>query len=176
MFPVYFLLTKWPRAVRERLPSTRQQSVSLFGFTRSCCASGPSEQYPFRIQESTYFVVCIGCVVTPVMFFSVRTLTNANGGTDAAVTPIKIGQVTAFPALLVMDTNRQIAGRLDWCCCFTSAEYLKVGDKAALTKRRKIGLIRNPFDKYCKNNPTLIPFQVVCSQKTWTNCVGFSVG
>ena len=46
---------------------------------------------------------------------------------DAAT--LETRQVTAFPALLVMDANRQIAGRLDWCCCFTSAKYLKVSEE-----------------------------------------------
>ena len=30
--------------------------------------------------------------------------------------------MTAFVALLTMDANRQKAGRLDWCCCFTSGK------------------------------------------------------
>eukprot|EP00903_Cladosiphon_okamuranus_P022061 g20288.t1 len=33
-------------------------------------------------------------------------------------------QMTAFVAVLTMDANRQKAGRIDCCCCFTSSEYL----------------------------------------------------
>ncbi|CAM9414497.1 unnamed protein product, partial [Hapterophycus canaliculatus] len=31
-------------------------------------------------------------------------------------------QMTAFVALLTMDVNRQKAGKIDWCCCFTSSK------------------------------------------------------
>ncbi|CAN0345795.1 unnamed protein product, partial [Ectocarpus sp. 8 AP-2014] len=34
-------------------------------------------------------------------------------------------QMTAFVALLTMDANRQKAGKIDWCCCFTSKKYLQ---------------------------------------------------
>ncbi|CAM9359742.1 unnamed protein product, partial [Ectocarpus fasciculatus] len=30
-----------------------------------------------------------------------------------------------FVALLTMDANRQKAGKIDWCCCFTSTKYLQ---------------------------------------------------
>ncbi|CAN0008284.1 unnamed protein product [Ectocarpus sp. 12 AP-2014] len=30
-----------------------------------------------------------------------------------------------FVALLTMDANRQKAGKIDWCCCFTSKKYLQ---------------------------------------------------
>ena len=33
--------------------------------------------------------------------------------------------MTAFVACLTMDANRQKAGRIDWCCCFTSQKYLE---------------------------------------------------
>eukprot|EP00752_Nemacystus_decipiens_P008590 g7670.t1 len=33
-------------------------------------------------------------------------------------------QMTAFVAVLTMDANRQKAGRVDCCCCFTSKKYL----------------------------------------------------
>eukprot|EP00752_Nemacystus_decipiens_P004731 g4312.t1 len=33
--------------------------------------------------------------------------------------------MTAFVALLTMDANRQKAGRMEWCCCFTSKRYLQ---------------------------------------------------
>ena len=33
--------------------------------------------------------------------------------------------MTAFVALLTMDANRQKAGKIDWCCCFTSKKYLQ---------------------------------------------------
>ncbi|CBJ26537.1 conserved unknown protein [Ectocarpus siliculosus] len=34
-------------------------------------------------------------------------------------------QMTAFVALLTMDANRQKAGKIDSCCCFTSKKYLR---------------------------------------------------
>ncbi|CAM9415157.1 unnamed protein product, partial [Ectocarpus sp. 8 AP-2014] len=34
-------------------------------------------------------------------------------------------QMTAFVALLTMDANRQKAGKIDSCCCFTSKKYLQ---------------------------------------------------
>ncbi|CAN0463557.1 unnamed protein product, partial [Hapterophycus canaliculatus] len=33
-------------------------------------------------------------------------------------------QMTTFVALLTMDANRQKAGKMDWCCCFTNNKYL----------------------------------------------------
>ena len=33
--------------------------------------------------------------------------------------------MTAFVALVTMDANRQKAGKIDWCCCFTSKKYLE---------------------------------------------------
>ena len=34
-------------------------------------------------------------------------------------------QMTAFVAMVTMDANRQKAGKIDWCCCFTSKKYLE---------------------------------------------------
>lgn len=33
-------------------------------------------------------------------------------------------QMTAFVAVVTMDANRQKAGKIDCCCCFTSKTYL----------------------------------------------------
>ncbi|CAM9869255.1 unnamed protein product, partial [Ectocarpus sp. 12 AP-2014] len=43
--------------------------------------------------------------------------------------------VTAFVALLTMDANRQKAGKIDWCCCFTSPKHL---EKQRLSKKQSI--------------------------------------
>ncbi len=33
--------------------------------------------------------------------------------------------MTAFVAMVTMDANRQEAGRIDWCCCFTCKSHLE---------------------------------------------------
>lgn len=35
-------------------------------------------------------------------------------------------QITVFSAFLTMDANRQKAGRMDYCCCFTNRKHLEV--------------------------------------------------
>lgn len=45
-------------------------------------------------------------------------------------------QVTVFTALLAMDLNRQNAGKMDWCCCFTSKAYLEAS--ARLSSRHNL--------------------------------------
>ena len=49
-------------------------------------------------------------------------------------------QMTAFVALLTMDANRQKAGRIDWCCCFKSQQFVEeevIFNISAVVFRRK---------------------------------------
>lgn len=34
-------------------------------------------------------------------------------------------QMTVFVALVAMDAERQKAGKMDWCCCFTNKSFLE---------------------------------------------------
>ncbi|CAM9710197.1 unnamed protein product, partial [Ectocarpus sp. 4 AP-2014] len=54
--------------------------------------------------------------------------------------------MTAFVALLTMDANRQKAGKIDWCCCFTSPKHLEKQQR--LQKESSIQREVNPRSTY----------------------------
>eukprot|EP00904_Undaria_pinnatifida_P008203 jgi/Undpi1/4512/HiC_scaffold_18.g07866.m1 len=57
--------------------------------------------------------------------------------------------MTAFVALLTMDANRQKAGRIDWCCCFKSQQFVEEETWLPPNKREKGG----PPSFACNSGP-----------------------
>lgn len=62
-------------------------------------------------------------------------------------------QMTAFVAVLTMDANRQRAGRIDCCCCFTSEKYLA----------GRVRFVLFPLEFFCAwNAPEWSTVEVTC--------------